>query len=47
MEGTKGKYGTEEKCMQRFGEETLRKYTTFKMMLKWEDNIKVYLEETG
>ena len=44
--GTGGKCGREEKCMQRFGEETRRKYTAFNMGIRWEDNIKVYLEAT-
>jgi hypothetical protein len=47
MGGTNGRYGREERCMQRFGGETRRKYSAFKMRLRWGDNIKVYLEETG
>jgi len=43
MGETNGKYGREVKCMQRFGGETRR---TFKMNLRWENNIKMYLEET-
>jgi len=47
MGGTNGIYGREGKCMHRFGEEIRRKYTTFNMRIRWEDNIKVYLEATG
>ena len=46
-EGQMEMIGREEKCMQRFGGETRRKYTAFKMRLTGEDNVKVYLEETG
>jgi len=47
MGETNGKCEREEECMQGFGEETRRKYTTFNMRSRWKDNIKVYLEATG
>ena len=47
MGGINGKYGGEEKCTKRFGEETRRKYTNFKMRIRLEDIITVYLEESG
>jgi len=38
-------YGIEEMCIQGFGRETREKETTWMIWGKWEDNIKVNLQE--
>jgi hypothetical protein len=37
--------GEEERCIQGFVEETWRKGTTWKTQTRWEDNIKIVLQE--
>ena len=40
-------YGGEERCMQGFGGETTRKETLGRPIHRWEDNIKMDLQEVG
>jgi hypothetical protein len=42
---TCGTYGRDERCIQGFGGETLGKETTLKPRRKWEDSIKMDLQE--
>ena len=46
MGGACSIYGGEWRCIQGFGGVTWRKETTWKMQAyRWEDNIKMYLQE--
>jgi len=42
MGGTRGTYGTQERCIQDIGGEILGKETTWKLRHRGEDNIKTY-----
>ena len=45
MEGACGTYGGKERSIQSFGGETRGKETTWKSRRRWEDNIKVNIQE--
>jgi len=47
MGGTRGTYGTQERCIQDFGGEILWKEIKWKPKHRWEDNIKMDIQEWG
>jgi hypothetical protein len=47
MGGACSTYEGKEKCIQDFGGETLGKQTTWKTQGRWEDDIKIDLQEGG
>jgi len=47
IEGAYSAYGGQERRIQGFGGETLGKETTWKPRRRWEDNIKMGLQEVG
>jgi hypothetical protein len=47
MGGACNTYGGEERCIQRFGGVPERKRLLVRLRRRWEDNIKMYLQEVG
>jgi hypothetical protein len=45
MDGACSAYGGEDRCVQSFGEETGGKRLTVRPRCRWEDNIKMDLQE--
>jgi hypothetical protein len=47
MDGTCSTYGEQERCIEGFMEKFVGKRPLGRSRHRWEDNIKIYIEEVG